>query len=110
MPAAAHGQEELVFAGEVDSVDDVGFPRAPNDESRAAIDRQVPERGRMHGSNLALGSTREAAVHPITGEVARIRRLGKPRIISSRGCPFVEPVSDARSVRSTSPLRTGCTQ
>ena len=44
VPAAAHGDEEVLAAGEVDRAQDVGDPGAADDERRAPVVGAVPDR------------------------------------------------------------------
>jgi hypothetical protein len=41
--AAANCHQKIIFAGEIDRVDDVAYTSAADDERRALIDQAVPD-------------------------------------------------------------------
>src|SRR5262245_7415828 len=45
--ATAHRHQQGVVTGEVDSVDDIGYPGGPDDQARAAVDIRVPDLARL---------------------------------------------------------------
>src|SRR5262249_24813163 len=45
--ATAHRHQQGVVTGEVDSVDDIGYPGGPDDQARTAVDIRVPDLARL---------------------------------------------------------------
>jgi hypothetical protein len=87
--AAAHGDDELLAARELDGAHDVGDARAAHDERRAPVVRTVPDRARLVVARVA-GRDQLAA--------QRLRQLGDRPIRDRRvghllGCHGVLPVS-----------------